>query len=359
MYSSTSFWIMIVSAALMLSGNPRQVVGQAQSNVNISLSITSQAPLSAVEKGSRRIVLRDAKGVRAGLLIAKQGRRILSLAGQADVSLPYDLPAIVSTDGTVVVQYGDTQDLSHPRVTHFYWLGGQGKERGRLEGYFRADAVIGLSDDGFTAIAGSRTEAPHVEVLSLFDPSGQRVWERPLEPGRDITTEPKVALRGERVVAVTRDAEKSLKDRWLMIFDKNNKEVKRIGTLGRIQKMVIVDRSESLFIQGRERYGLIQLSNGNIAWTRPGNIRLISPSGATMSADGTLLFLLLADWTGRPQNVYPWRLRAVDASNGQERGMVAMPKPMAGTRADLFGRIGMDEVEIITDADRFTISIGR
>ena len=356
---SKSFWTMLVAVALTLPGGPHLAWSEAQHKNKISLNVTSQMPLPAVELGHRKIVLRDSKGARTGLLIAKKGQRVLSFPGQADVQLPYDLPSIISPDGHVVLQYGDTQDLSHPRVTHLYWLDGQGREHGRLEGYFRAAALIGLSDDGFTVVAGSRNEKPHAHVLSLFNPSGQRVWERPLESERVILTEPKVAFRGERVAAITCNAENPLKDHRILILDKKNTEVKAIDTLGLIQKIVILGQSKALFVQGRDRHGLIDLTDGNIVWTRPGNVRLISPSGAALNPDGTLLFLLLADWSGRSKAAYPWRLKALDATDGRVLGMVAMPKPMAGTRSDLFGSIGMNQVEIITDTDQFTVSIGR
>jgi hypothetical protein len=145
----------------------------------------------------------------------------------------------------------------------------------------------------------------------------------------------------------------------IVILDDKNNEVKTIDSLGIVQKIAVVGQSKALFVQGRDRHGLINLHDGNLAWTQPGNVRLISPSGASLSPDGALLFLLLADWSGKSQPAYPWRLKALDAADGQEVGMLAMPKPMVGSRADLFGRLSMDKVEIITDEDRLSVSIGR
>jgi hypothetical protein len=360
MWFSKLLQAILITQFLLLICGQQPTSAQQQPKAKITLKLVSQTPQQpVVENGVQRFVLEDAKGVRTGRLISKQGRRVLALQGQAEIELPHDLPAVVSRNGSVVIQYGDTQDLSHPRITHFYWLDAEGKETGRLEGYFRADAVFGVSDDGFTAVAGSRVEAPHPEVLALFSPNGQQVWLRTLESGLDIVTEPMVALQGERVAVVTCNAETPLKDHRILILDGKNKEIKRIDSLGLVQRMVIVGQSKAIFVQGRDRYGLIDLSGGTIVWTQPGNVRLISPSGASLSPDGTLLFLLLADWSGKSKAAYPWRLKVLDATDGQDLGMVAMPKPMAGTRADLFGRVGMDQVEIITDEDQLTVSIGR
>lgn len=360
MWFSKFVQVMLITPFLLLICGQQPALGQAQPKDKVTLTLGSSVPLQAVEKGARRIVLEDAKGVRNGALISMKGRRVLSVQGQAEVNLPHDLPALVSRNGGVVVQYGDTRDLSHPSATHLYWLDGQGKETGRLENYFRVDAVIGLSDDGFTAVAGSRIEAPHAEVLALFSPKGQRVWEQALDSGRDITTEPVVALQGQRVATVTCDAKKPTKShRILILDDKNNEVTPRIDALGLVQKIAVVGSSKALFVQGRDRHGLINLSDGSIAWTKEGNVRLISPFGASISPDGNLLLLLLADWSGKSQPTYPWRLKALDATDGQEVGMVKMPKPMAGTRANLFGRVSADKVEIITDTDQLSVSISR
>lgn len=356
---STISWAMLIAVLLPGIASQQQVLAETRAKAKISLAVVSQTALPPLAFGAQRLVIEDAKGLRPGAILAKQGRRMLAIQDQAEVQLPLDLPALVARNGSVILQYGDTQDLSHPKVTHLYWLDSQGKKTGLLEGYFRANAVIGLSDDGFTAVAGSRAEAPHGKVIALFSPTGGPVWERPLNTGRDIVAEPMVALQGQRVAAVTVDAQKPLQDHRILILDEKNNEVNTIASLGIVQKLVVVGQAKALFVQGRDKHALIQLADGAIAWTQSGNARLISPSGASLSPDGTLLFLLLADWTGKAQPAYPWRLQALDVADGLEAGMVAMPKPMAGTRTDLFGEVGADRIDIITDADRISVSISR
>ena len=161
------------------------------------------------------------------------------------------------------------------------------------------------------------------------------------------------------MAAVICNAKNPLKDHRILILDGKNNEVKRINNLSLVQKMVVVGQSKALFIQGRDRHGLINLSDGTVAWTQPGNVRLISPSGASLSPDGSLLFLLLADWDGRSKPAYSWRLQSLEATDGQVLSVMDMPKPMAGTRANLFGKIDADKVEIITDTEQLSISISR
>lgn len=359
MYSSKRPLTALVTPFLLIVCGQHRALGQPQPKPKILFTIVSQTPLPTAAEGAKRVVLEDAKGVRLGVLLARQEKRVLIVPDRAEVILPHDLPALVARNGSVVLQYGDTLDLSHPRVTHLYWLDAQGKQTGQLEGYFQTDALVGLSDDGYAAVAGSRVEAPQAKVLSLFSPRGERIWERLLSQDRAIHAEPVVALQGQRVAAITTDAQEPLKDHRILILDEKNDEVRTIGALGTVQRMVVVGQSKALFVQARDRHGLIRLSDGSTVWMQQGNVRLISPFGAALSPNGDILFLLLADWSEKPQPAYPWRLKALDAADGQEIGMVQMPKPMAGTRSDVFGRISADQVSIFTDADQISVSWSR
>jgi hypothetical protein len=138
MWFSKLLQAILITQFLLLICGQQPASAQQQPKAKITLKLVSQTPQQqAPEKGVQRIVIEDAKGVRTGRLISKQGRRVLELQGLAEIQLPHDLPALISRNGNILIQYGDTKDLSHPRVTHLYWLDAQGKERGRLEGYFR------------------------------------------------------------------------------------------------------------------------------------------------------------------------------------------------------------------------------
>ena len=85
---SKLFRAMLITPFLLLIGGQQPALGQAEPKAKITLTVVSQAPQPAAEKGAQRIVPEDAKGVRTGMLISKQGRRVLALQGQAEIQLP-------------------------------------------------------------------------------------------------------------------------------------------------------------------------------------------------------------------------------------------------------------------------------
>jgi hypothetical protein len=338
---------------------PESVYAQAEERGKISFQVISQEPLPPADVRTRRIVIEGPEEVQVGSLLSEQGQRVLSIQNRADVILPHNLPALVARDGSVILQYGDKQDLSHPVVTDLHWLNAEGKEVASLEGYYSADALVALSDDGFTAVAGSRVKESRGKVLALFNAKGERLWERPVGEGRNVHAEPLVTAKGTRVVVVTTDGKDPLKDHLLLLHDAQGNELNSIDTMGIIHRMVAVDEGKTLFVEAKKHHALIELSGGSLVWSIESRLRLIAPRAATTGPDGRVLFVLVIEWPGKPQSTYQWRLKALDASNGQELGVWDLPKEMPSTKADVFGRITDDRIGILFGPDQLSISWSR
>lgn len=352
-------WVLCFALLLFGPYSLLATYSQAEQGGKITFQMLSQKLLPPAKASSRRIVIKRAKEIRIGALINKDDKRILSFTDRADVTLPHDLPALVAKDGSMILQFGDEQDLSHPSVTNLYWLNSEGKEMAGLRGYYRADALVSLSEDGFVAVTGNLVEGPQGKFLSMFDGQGKRLWEIQVGEGREVHAEPVVAPQGNRVALVATDSKSPLRRHRILIIDEQGKEVQTVNTMGIVQKIVAVGSGKALFIQGSERHGLIDLSTGSLSWSKEGNLRLIAPRAAALSPNGDVLFLLLAQWRGRPQAKYRWQLKALDASDGSVLGVFDLPKEKPGTRTDVFDRITEDQIGILYGQEHYFISWSR
>jgi hypothetical protein len=331
-------------------------LGQVAEGTGIGFELLAEEALPAADPQAQRFVLVQDKNVRVASLSAKEGQRTLSIQEGPQMILPRDLPALVARDGGTILQYGDERDLSHPRVTSLHWLNSQGEEVGALQDYFTADAVLALADDGYTAVVGARADERQGKVVSLFDAGGQRLWERALEQGRDTHAEPLVTRSGDRVAIITTNAGQPLEGHRLLVLGPEGREVASIRNLGLLHRLVAVNQGRLLFVEAQDQQVLVDLATGEIKWRRPSRLRLVSPTAAASAPDGSVLFLLVVDWPGRPQPAYQWQLRALDADSGEELGAWELPKAMPSTRAEVFGSITEDRLTVLRGPDRLSIS---
>ena len=359
MYVPKLLRVMSTISLLLYIHSQDNAYAQAEQQRKVTFEVVSQEALPAVDLQAQRIIILRDKKMRLASLSAKEGKRVLSIQDGPQVTLPRNLPALVARHGGMILQYGDERDLSHPVVTNLYWLNAEGKEVGSSEDYYRADALVALSDDGFTVVVGSRIKESRGKVIALFNGNGERLWERHVGEKRNVHSEPVVTNKGERIALVTTDIEKPLKDHRVLILDKQGNELSSISTMVTVQKIAAVGNGKALFVQGKKRHGLIDLSTGGLVWSNEGNVRMIAPRAAAMSPGADVLFLLLGDWQGRPKASYQWRIKAMDAVNGQEIGMWELPKEMPSSWSDVFGRITDDRINIFIGPDQLSISWSR
>lgn len=352
-------WVICVISSWLIINSPLNVYAQEQQQGKITFTVLAKEMLPPVDKHAHRIIIKDKKEILTGSLSVKEGKRTLSVAKRADITLPHNLPALISGDGSVILQYGDPKLLYHPNKTDLHWLSADGKKLASLEDYYHAGTLVALSTNGFTTVVGKRLKNSKTKVVSLFTPNGERLWEYPLGRNRNISSEPVVTVNGERVVVVTTDKKSSIRHHRVLVLDNQGKKLTSIDTLGIVQKKVIVGNGKALFIQGKKRHGLIDLKTGKVIWANSDHLRLVGPRAAAMNPNTDTLFLMTADWHGRPQATYQWRLYALDANNGQVLGTWKLPQEKPGTRTDVFGRITDERITIFFGAEQLSISWSR
>lgn len=355
-------WLWVAGSFLLWVGVQtfETAVGQSDRQEKVEFRITAQEPLPSTDVRATRILIKRAKDIRIGAILSVDGRRVFALQNAPQVILPYDLPALIARSGNMILQYGDPRGLLNPRVLNLYWLNSEGKEVGKLEEHYGPHSLVGISDDGFTAVVGATLSADlRAQALGLFTPTGERRWERTMREEAVIRAEPAVSERGMRVAAVTTSSRDPLKDHRILILDNQGAEINSVSSMGIIQRMVVVGNGKALFIQAHQRHGLIDFSSGQLMWSKEGNVRLIAPQAAAMSPNEDVLFLLVTDWIGKPQAKYRWQLKALSVSNGHELGTIDLPQEMPSTSSDVFGRIDNDKIGILFESEELSISWSR
>lgn len=343
----------ITIAAFILICSVEVVHAQAQQQVAVKLLTTEE--LTPVPKSATPLSIRDGDRTVYGQMVVAEGKTRITIPDRPDVELPYVLETLVSRDGRTILQYGDELDQSHPSRTNLYWSNNTGKAVAQVVDYYTEDALVSMSDDGFVAVSGVLFEDRTTTVTSLYTPAGEKLWERPLDTGQR-PAHLRVTNAGNHIALVTTDSERWLTDHRLHIIDKQATPVSSIRDFRIVQKIVTVDAGAHLFVQGYDDYSLVEISSGSVSWTRAGKIRMASPHGAQMDATGRQLFLTLADYRGKIQPLYRWRLVELNATDGSERVSVWLPGEYPGTRYRVFEEISPDRVQLRTPSARLVYS---
>ena len=343
----------ITIAACVLICTATAVRAQAQQQVAVKLLTTEE--LTPVPKSATPLSIRDGDRTVYGQMMFVEGKTRITIPGRPEFELPYVLETLVSRDGKIILQYGDELDQSHPIRTNLYWTDNTGSSLAQVIDYYAENALVSMSDDGFVAVSGPLFEDRTTTVTSLYTPSGEKLWERQLDTGRR-PAHLRVTIAGNYVALVTTDATRWLENHQLHIIDKQATPASSISDFRIVQKIVPVDAGTHLFVQGYDDYGLVEISSGLVSWRRSGKIRMASLHGAQMDATGRQLFLTLADFRGKIQPLYRWRLVELDPTNGTERVSVWLPGEHPGTRYRVFEEISPDRVQLRTPSARLTYS---
>lgn len=330
-------------------------VAHGQNQARVSVSLLSEEDLTQPEKSAIPLFIEEKKKTLHGQIQLLEDKIKVSLPNRPSFELPHYLETLVSQDGQVIVQFGDVLDQSHPQRTNIYWADNNGKPVAQLVDYFAQEALVAISDDGFTAVTGPLYQNRNSKVLSLYSPVGEKVWETILEKDQrpailNLTQE------GNHIALVTTDSTKWLTNHRLHIFDKQGKRLFSINAFRIIQKLVGVDAREHLFVQGYDDYGLVQISDGSVLWRKQEKIRMASLFGAKIDPQGQQLFLVLADFKGKTQPAYRWRLVVLNTIDGVQQASVWLPGEFPGTRNRVFEQISAERLQIRTTSKRFIYS---
>jgi hypothetical protein len=326
-----------------------ETIGNAQ-----LVMLVKEEKLALTEKSTQRLFIQKENQLQEGKIRFLNENIELTLPGAPKLELTRKLETAVSLDGKTIVQYGDEQDQSHPTRTNIFWKDSSGKIIAQVAGYYAERALVALSSNGGTAIVGRLFNDRSKTVLSLYSALGQQLWEATLRPDQRGATL-KVSNNGEYVVLATTDQQQWLTDHELNVFDKSGNKVFSTGDFRVIQKVVVVD-DDHLFVQGYDDYGVVRISSDSILWKNEGKIRMTSPQGATISPDGQTLLLSLADFRGKRQRVYRWRLIGLNIADGKEAFSAWLPGEFPGTRNPVFEQVSADRIIIQTDSMRLIYS---
>jgi hypothetical protein len=343
--------IMVAAFALINSF----FVAYAQTQKKATLELLTQEKRTALEKPAIPLLIVKNKRVLQGSIRFSDDKTTVSLPNRPTIELPPTLETLVSQDGQTIVQYGDEHDQSHPSRTNIYWRDGGGKAVNQVTDYYAEKSLVSVSDDGLTAVTGPLFRDRNTIVLSLYSTAGEKLWERVLGKN-DRSAILRVTQGGNHVALVTTDKHKWLEGHRLHIMDKQGKSISSIDAFHIIQKVVVVDAGEHLFVQGFNDYGLLKITNGSVLWRKQQKIRMVSPYGAKIDPAGRILFLVLADFRGKLQAAYRWKLVALSTTDGMQQVSAWLPDEHRGTWNRVFEQISSERVQILTTTKRFTFS---
>lgn len=345
----------LLGAILIVAIAASPTVALTQPKDNAAIQFVSEEPLIQPEKTIRPLFIRQDKRLVEGNIRLLEDKIELTLPNAPVIELTRKLETAVSEDGKTIVQYGDEIDQSHPTRTNIYWKDSAGKPISQVVNYYAEEALVALSSNGLTAVAGRLFEDRSKTVLGLYSALGERLWEVTLRPDQRAA---KVTLtnNGDHVVLATTDPQKWLTNHQLHLFDQSGFQTFSTGDFGVIQKIVATDDGDHVFVQGYDDYGVVRISSASIMWRNREKIRMTSPHGAAISPDGRTLFLSLADFRGKPQRLYRWRLTGVDIADGKEVFSIWLPGEFPGTKNRVFEQISADRIQIRTDSKRLLYS---
>ena len=266
----------------------------------------------------------------------------------ASVMLPYQLPHLQSEDGSTILQYGDRTSAISPNQTDFFWFDAQGKPNGQLIGIFDPHTLFAMSPDGYVAIVGKKSPTAVTVSWELYSPKGQVLWGATLPPDIVIPADPQIATGGRWASIIVRRHSDRSASYSLFIHEGLPSGPHAIPWNGVPQKMVFLDGTDRLFIQGKTNFGLIDLPNQKLLWERSEALRLLSPNGLKLDPDGQRLFAIVADWKGRIQKDYAARLTALKLSNGTLVGETSLPRRYRASSAIRLQQRQPDQLQIST-----------
>lgn len=327
----------------------------AQKQMEIRLQLIEESDLKLPTQVVKPIFFKKDQRVVQGHLELSKNKLKMVVPGRPSVELPYSLETLISEDGETMLQYGDESDMSHPTRTNLFWLDHNGRIKARTLNYYIERAFVSMSDDGFTIVAGGLFGNREQNACGLYSPTGEKIWEFILSDGQRAA-KVTVGPEGKHSILVTTDAVDWLNDHQIHILNSKGEMQNSFNNFKIIQKMTIVDKGQHLFVQGYDQYGLIRISDGNLLWIKKGKIRMISPFGAKMSPDGESLFILLADFDGKPKQKYRWNLVVHNTTDGSKIHSSWLPNKYPSTWNRVFEQISSDRLTILAGQKRFDYS---
>jgi len=323
--------------------------------VRIETKATSQ--ISLPKNAIQRLLVQSDGKILIGHILRSKDTLIVALPGKKLIRLPYRFQAIISYDGSTIIQYGDKMMLDLPKHLDVYWINNAGKEKAEVVNHYSGDTYLDMSSDGYTAIGGTLLDKSNESTISVYSPDGIKLWETKVANNRHVA-QLNVTKLGSTVVVVTTDAQKKLDKHQLDIYDGSGKLQSEIKDLGIIQRVVIVGNETKLFFQGLEYYGMIDATSGRVLWKSSRKLTMVSPYGAALSPDGKKLFLVVVQPEGKRTGTYQWKFIITDASTGQEMGSQIITGKYPATWGRIFESVNDNSITVLASDARIIITVG-
>jgi hypothetical protein len=246
--------------------------------------------------------------------------------------------------------------LDLPKHLDVYWINNDGKEKAVVINYYRGDAHLDISTDGYSALGGTLLDNASESAISVYSPDGLKLWETRVANNRNVA-QLNITKLGNAVAVVTTDAQEKLEKHQIDIYNRSGNLQSEIKDNGIIQRVVVVGNESEIFFQGREYYGMIEAATGQILWKKSGKVTLVSPYGAALSPDGTKLFLVVVPPGEKRTGIYQWKFIIINASTGQELGSQILTEKYPATWERIFESVTDSSATLLAGNTQITISI--
>jgi hypothetical protein len=329
--------------------------GHALAQAQVRMDFLSKDQLVIPKNAIQQVLIQKKKKIIRALIIYEDQKRKLVFPKKKPVTLPYLLTTLLAKDGQTILQFGDQADKIHPRRTNLHWLNADGSKRKDISDYYAEEALVALSDQGFTAVAGSLANQRSKHVVDLYSRSGDKKWEFPLQSNQRAALLAVTQAAAHTIVATT-DRQYWLKNHQLHILNANATSIHTFDDFNIIQKIVVLNKGKHIFVQGYDDYGLVDTATGTLLWKNDAKIRMVSPYAAKMAPDEAALFIIQADYKGRTKPAYRWNLMTLNVADGSQLQSVWLPDEYPSTWHEVFEEVSSDRVVIQADSQRVTYS---
>ena len=185
-----------------------------------------------------------------------------------------------------------------------------------------------ISEDGYVVLGGGLVDRAESEggFITLYDPSGNRVWSQSLGAGNWATRVSVSPSANTIAVAYSRQEDFESNGRTnLMVLRRDGSVSARYEDLHYVQRLLFCGEGSYLAVQAFDRFLLLGASSSEPVLDLPKLYRMVGPHGLDVIEDQKLLVIVTAELIEDVDTRYRWRLRLLDLENGEELPAIDLP----------------------------------
>lgn len=276
-------------------------------------------PESEIVSRERKNLLRSPNGDVVAAFFWQEKKRMLALASGAVFEIfPYDYVGILVSDNAehVVVKY--RSDL--------FFYNSAGELQREIVGVHEGITYMSISGDGYVAIGGRFRDHPISEGgwITLYDPSGQKLWDRPLGPYNWVFAEIGISSSAEHVAVayVHQEHAEDIEGLYdVKIFRKDGSIALQEKDIKYLNNFLFSEDGRYLILVASRTFSIRDLASGTISWDIPRLYRLAGPHAARILPGRNLLALVTLHSRDVPSSEafkYHWQVRLLNLNDGEE-----------------------------------------